>query len=388
MTYDFDALIDRRGSNCIKWSMYGGDVLPMWVADMDFRSPQPIIDALAQRVQEGVFGYEFDSPDLRETICERMETRYGWIVDPKQILLTPGLVTALGHICRTIGEPGDGVLFQPPVYPPFISAIKSARKELHAAQLVPVQHGAQIDYPFDPAAFEAAITPKTRLFMLCNPHNPTGRVYARAELEQMAEICQRHDLIICSDEIHSDLVYETLHTPIASISPEIAARTITMIAASKTFNIPGLFCGVMIVQDPDLHSKIMMAGYEHLLAHPNALGITAANAAYREGQPWLDELLPYLRANRDFIVQYVEQHLPGVLTTCPEGTYLAWLDFRALNLPEHAFDFFLKNAKVALTKGDDFGAGGEGFVRLNFGCPRSMLEEALERMRRALAEAV
>jgi cystathionine beta-lyase len=239
-------------------------------------------------------------------------------------------------------------------------------------------------YEIDFDRFEAAITDRTRIFLLCNPHNPLARVFRRDELERMAEVCLRHEVVICSDEIHCDLVFEGYeHLPIASLAPEIADRTITLLAPSKTFNIAGLKCSLAIIENADLRKRFVEAK-RGLVPWVNLLGQVAALAAYRDGGPWLEAVLSYLQANRDFLHDYVASHLTGVSMTRPEGTYLAWLDCREAGIPGNPHEFFLEEAKVAMNDGATFGQGGEGFVRLNFGCPRSMLVQALEQMRAAL----
>jgi cystathionine beta-lyase len=386
MTLDFDTPIDRRGTDSVKWQLYGDDVLPLWVADMDFRSAQPIIDALVERVQHGIFGYGTPSEGLYETLLNRLATRHHWNVSKEALVFLPGLVTGLNIVVRTIGEPGDGVTMTTPIYPPFLGAVKNAGRTLDSARLREVRDGHTVRYEIDFDALEAAVTPRTRLFMLCNPHNPTGRVYTRAELEQIAAFCERHDLIICSDEIHCDLILgDTPHISIASLGPEVAARTITLLAPSKTFNVPGLGFSFAVVENADLRRRLQ-ATAEGIVPHPNVLGFTAAEAAYRDGGPWLEEMTEYLRDNRDLLVNFVRDRLPDVSTTVPEGTYLAWLDFRDVPLPEGVdpFRFCLEHAKVALNDGVAFGPGGEGFTRLNFGCPRDTLALALEEIAQAL----
>jgi cystathionine beta-lyase len=282
------------------------------------------------------------------------------------------------------------VLVQAPVYPPFLSAPGNQQRELQTAPLSLryVEQGpcAHLHYDVDFDAFEAEIHDRTRLFILCNPHNPVGRAYAPAELTRMAEICEKHDLVICSDEIHADLLMaDTKHVPIASLAEEISQRTITLLAPSKTYNLPGLGCSMAIVQNPELRTTLQSAA-RGIVPHVNLLGYVAAETAYTQCEEWLNELLTYLTANRDFLVEYVNEHLPGVRTTRPEATYLAWLDCRATGIDGNPHKFFLEHAKVALNDGASFGPGGEGFVRMNYGCPRALLEEGLERMREALAQ--
>lgn len=384
MTYNFDQPIERRGTDSYKWNDYGPDVLPLWVADMDFASPEPVIRALQERVAHGVFGYGRATQELYEVICERMYRLYQWAVTPDQLLFLPGLVTGLNVVSRTIGQPGDGVLVQTPIYPPFLKAPINHDRTLDVAELAFSRDGQVLRYEVEYAGFEAAITPRTRLFILCNPHNPVGRSYTGEELARMAEICLRHNLVICSDEIHCDLLLDSVrHVPVAALSPEIADRCITLIAPSKTFNIAGLKCSVAIVSNPDLRRRLAFVS-ETMGLRVNILGYTAALAAYRDGADWLAELLPYLTANRDFLVNYVREHLPSLRTTMPEATYLAWFDCRETSIEGDPFNFFLKQARVALNDGTHFGQGGQGFVRLNFGCTRATLAEVLERIRAAL----
>ncbi|MBM3135569.1 MAG: putative C-S lyase [Chloroflexi bacterium] len=381
MICDFDQLIDRRAADCLKWYAYDADVLPLWVADMDFRAPEPVIQALQQRVAHGVFGYCLAPPELREVIVERLARLYGWQVSTEDLVFTPGVVPGFNLAARAVTSPGDGMLVQTPVYPPILHAPANCGLTSNEMELTPRPDG-QYEIDFD--LFAATITERTRVFLLCNPHNPVGRVFRRDELARMAELCLRHNIVICSDEIHCDLLFSGhQHIPIASLAPEIAAQTITLMAPSKTFNVAGLYCSVAIIQNKDLREKLKAARAD-LVGWPNILGYTAALAAYRHGQPWLDEVLRYLEANRDFLLQYVAKHLPGISMAKPEATYLAWLDCRQAGLPGNPHEFFLKQARVALNDGQTFGRGGEGFVRLNFACPRPTLVEALERLKTAL----
>ena len=381
MSYTFDTLIERRQTDSIKWRHYDPDVLPMWVADMDFRSPEPVIQALRDRVEHGVFGYADESAELRQVLVDRLANRYHWQVKPDDILLMPGVVNGFNQACHALGSPGDDVLVQTPVYGPILKGPDYAGLNRVESSLVRKENGW---YGIDFEAFEKAITPETRLFILCNPHNPVGRVFTPEELSRMGEICLRHGVTLCSDEIHCDLVFNGHpHTPIATLSPELARQTITLMAPSKTYNIAGLDCSFAVIQDAELRQRFSQAG-KGLVKGVNLLGMTAALAAYRGGQDWLDELLVYLQANRDFLVDFVKNNLPGITMSVPEGTYLAWLDCQALELDQTPSDFFMARARVAMNDGKWFGPGGEGFVRLNFGCPRSQLAEALERMARAL----
>ncbi len=380
MIYDFDTCPERRGTNSEKWDKYPTDVLPLWVADMDFIAPEPVQRALRERVEHGVFGYPQESAELREVIVARLAERYGWRIAVEDILFLPGVIRGFNLACHTVVEPGGAVLVQTPIYPPVLTAPRHANLQ---RQDVPLVRDASGVYHIDWNAFEAAITDQTRLFILCNPHNPVGRVFTGEELSHLAEICLRHDIVICSDEIHGDLIYTGhQHLPIASLAPEIARHTITLMAPSKTFNIAGLDCSFAIVPDEDLRRRYRRA-QRGLMSGINVFGWTAALAAYRDGQDWLTQVLSYLQTNRDLVMQFVQDELPGISVSPLEGTYLAWLDCRESGLAK-PYEFILQQARVALNDGATFGQGGEGFVRLNFGCSRSVLREALERMKLAL----
>ncbi|HRD67162.1 MAG TPA: PatB family C-S lyase [Candidatus Competibacter sp.] len=383
MPYNFDHPPARRGTDSLKWQRYG-EALPLWVADMDFVSPEPVLAALHERVAHGVFGYGAPPDELTETICARMAELYRWMVAPEQIVYLPGLVSGLNVVCRAVGEPGDEVLVQTPVYPPFLSAPANQDRRLLAAELTAEIRDGRLYYTIDDDAFAAAIGPRTRLFILCHPHNPVGRAFDTTELIRLAAICERYDLAICSDEIHCDLLLDgRQHVPLATLSPEIARRCITLMAPSKTFNIAGLGASFAIIQNPELRRQFKHA-MRGIVPDANILSLTAALAAYRHGGDWLRALLVYLAANRDLATDYIARHLPGVRATAPEATYLTWLDCREAGIFGNPHEFFLQNANVALNDGAAFGPGGEGFVRLNFGCSRTTLAEGLERMRAAL----
>lgn len=384
--YQFDEPPDRRRSDSDKWRFYGPDALPLWVADMDFAVAEPIVRALQERVAHGVFGYGGLHEELADVICRRLLRRYRWRVLPEEIVYLPGLVSGLNAACRTVYAPGAGVLAQTPVYPPFLSAPANQGLKLEVAELSASLKNRLLYYAIDYHAFEAAIHSSTRLFLLCNPHNPVGRCFSREELLALADICARRDLIICSDEIHCELTLaEFAHIPIAALSADIAKRCITLMAPSKTFNIAGLYCGFAVIQEPSLRRRFQQA-CGGIVPAVNVLGLAAGKAAYEKGEAWRLALLNYLTANRDFLVDYVREQLPQLRTTVPEGTFLAWLDCRELSVGDGKQAFFLERAKVALSDGKNFGRGGDGFVRLNFGCSRQVLHQALEQMRAALAK--
>ena len=385
MPYDFDRIVERRRTDSNKWRKYGPDVLPLWVADMDFPSPEPVVRALRERVEHGVFGYGYPVETvtpLQEVFADRLARLYGWHVSPEAVVLVPGVIPGFNVAARTVAGAGDGVLLALPLYPPLLRVPGNVGLTMDAADLSRSGDG-RYEIEFD--ALARAVTPRTRFLLLCNPHNPVGRVFRRDELERMAEICLRRGVIICSDEIHCDLLYTgQRHIPIASLDPDIAQNTITLIAPTKTFNLPGLQCSIAIVQNPELRQKYQEAR-KGLAPWVNVMGLLAAQVAYREGQDWLDQLLAYLEANRDYLYDVVQSELTGITMTRPEATYLAWLDCRQTGTDGNAYEFFLQKARVALGDGVLFGPGGEGFLRLNFGCSRALLAEALERMKRALA---
>jgi len=381
MTFNFDTFANRRATESAKWRTYGDDVLPMWVADMDFQTPPAVIKALQARLEHGVFGYPIHPEGLKESVVKWLAQRHNWEVTPDDLIFVPGVVAGFHLASHAVTRPGDGVIVQTPTYGPFFGVENNVNLIQQEMELTREPGG---QYSIDYDAFESCMTGRSRIFMLCNPHNPTGRVFRQDELEKMAEICLRNDVIICSDEIHSDLVFsESKHIPVAALSPEIAAKTITLIAPSKTFNIAGLKTSVAVITDEGLRQQFDGAR-KGLLGGVNLLGQYAALAAYQEGGPWLDELLVYLEANRDYLHDSVQNELPGVHMAKPEGTYLAWLDCRQSGIEGKPSEFFQEEAKVAMNDGEWFGKGGEGFVRLNFGCPRWMLAEALSKMKEAL----
>jgi len=389
----FDEVVDRRGTNSLKWTHYGKEVLPLWVADMDFPAPEPVRQVLRAAIDHGVFGYELPTKKLAETVAARMERLYDWRVSPEMVVATPGIVAGFKAAARAVCKPGDGVLVQPPVYHPFLDVPEHTGTVGQFARLRQINQQHTLRYELDWPAFEAAVNSngtRTAMFLLCHPHNPTGQIYSRAELGRMADICLRNDSVICSDEIHSELLLGgARHLPLASISPALARRTITLVSPSKTFNLVGLFCGFAIIPDAGLRARYRQV-LHHLALHVNSLGLIAAEAAFSGAcDPWRDALRQYLTANRDCVVDFVTRELEGVRVTVPDATYLAWLDFgqpvRSGRIGPDTSGFLLAKAKVGLNAGAEFGPGGENFVRLNFGCPRSTLMEALERIRAAIS---
>jgi cysteine-S-conjugate beta-lyase len=382
MTFDFDTVIERRGTDSQKWQKYAGrDILPLWVADMDFLSPPAVTAAVHERANHGVFGYARPVKASVDAFVAALASRYGWQIDPAWIVWLPGLVVGLNVTSQAFAAPGDEVLTLTPIYPPFMSAPKNSGRVSVQVPLV-LDTGAR-RWEIDWAALEQAVTPRTKLFILCNPHNPVARVWRRDELVRLGEFCVRHNLVLCSDEIHCDLILDDLpHVPTALLGDDIARRTITLMAPSKTYNMPGLGISIAIIPDAGLRAQFNRAA-AGIVAEVNALAYTACEAAYRDCEPWRQDLLAYLRSNRDYLLDFVARELPGVKVEAPiEATYLAWLNVSALNLADPIAHFEAHG--VGLSDGAFFGVTRGSHVRLNFGCPRATLTEALARMKRAV----
>jgi cystathionine beta-lyase len=380
MNYDFNEIVERRNTDSIRWSVYPNDVIPLWVADMDFVSADPILNALRVRTDHAVFGYSRPSLLLKELVRDRLKELYDWEISLPDIVFLPGIVTGLNVAFQAYASDGEGVLVQPPVYFHFLRDPVFHGRILQDPPLV--RNGDTYEIDFD--LFENAITEKTRIFVLCNPHNPVGRVFTKTELEKIAGICLHHNLIICSDEIHCDLVYSPhRHIPIATLSPEVEACTVTLMSPSKTFNIAGLGCGYAVIKNPRLRKHWNKVSYG-IVPGANIMGHTAAVAALQDGREWLDQVLAYLRGNRDYMIDFIRDRLHGIRTCDIEATYLAWLDCTESGIEGNPAQFFLKKARVAMSDGTDFGKNYEKFVRLNFACPRKVLDEALKRLAVAL----
>lgn len=373
--FGFDRVVDRRGGDSVKWNRYAGaDVLPLWVADMDFAAPPAVLAALRRRVEHGVFGYAEPSPALVAAVRSHLEGEYGWRIEPDWLVWLPGLVSGLNLACRAVE---GGVLTATPVYPPFLSAPRFSGR---APIGVPLRHDGR-RWTWDWPALEAAAG-DARLLLLCHPHNPVGRAWDDGELAELAAFCRRRELIVCADEIHCDLILDgRRHRPWATLGDDLAARSITLMAPSKTFNVPGLGCAFAVIPDAGLRRAFTraMAG---IVPHVNALGFVACEAAFAEAGDWRRALLAVLRRNRDRVAAAVAA-LPPLTTTHVEATYLAWIDVRGLNLlhPQRHFE----THGLGLSDGADFGA--PGWLRLNFGCPAPTLDEALRRLAAGVAAA-
>ncbi|WP_338802018.1 PatB family C-S lyase [Pseudomonas sp. RSB 5.4] len=379
MTFDFDQVFDRHNTGSTKWSRYPTDVLPMWVADMDFAAPPVIIEALQQRLLHPLVGYSVAQDNLREAIVADLWNKFAWKVKPQELIFLPGVESGFNMALKALVQPQQNVVVQVPNYPPLRHA--PGHWGLNKVEL---EFVAQADgtYATPLETLRESLNGGGAL-LLSNPHNPIGKVFTREELQAVADICAAQDAWIISDEIHAELCFDgRVHVPTASLSSEIAKRTITLMSASKAYNIAGLKTSFMIIQDAALRERVNHARCG-MVDSVNPLGMEATRVAYSEGAPWLAELKTYLQANRDWLVDAVRSRLPGVTINVPQGTYLAWLDCSALELGNPQ-QFFLEQAKVGLSAGVDFGDQHQQFVRLNFGCPRSLLEEGIARMGRAL----
>ncbi len=387
MNYDFDAIIERRGTGCEKWddlaAVFGtDDVLPFWVADMDFAAAPGILAAVRAKAAHPVYGYHVKEESFFAAAMDWERRRHGWEVGRSWLVNTPGVVSSLGAAVLALTDPGDKIVIQPPVYPPFFSCVTRNGRQVVENPLR--QRGGRWEMDLDD--LESKLGPDVKMLVLCSPHNPVGRVWTRDELLALGEICLRHDITVVADEIHCDLVFSGhRHVPFATLGPELAARTVTFFSPSKTFNIAGTYTSLAVVPDPGRRAKYgaLLAGLG--MTSGNLFGLAAAEAAFKTGEDWLDTLLPYLEDNADLLAAFVGREMPGIKVAKPEGTYLAWLDFRG-RFADHAAlnEFLVGAAKVGLNDGLSFGHQGKGFARFNFACPRALMLEGLSRIAAAL----
>ncbi|WZL74342.1 pyridoxal phosphate-dependent aminotransferase [Clostridiaceae bacterium 35-E11] len=390
MKYDFDKVINREKTNSIKWerifieNRFGyNDLLPMWIADMDFKCPQPVVDALIKRVEHGIYGYSQVDDEYYQAVVNWNRKRHGLEINKDWIVFVPGVVPALNYLIKTFCLPGDKVIIQNPVYYPFSNAVLNNGCQ-PGYNALKCKNG-RYTMDFDDLE-EKAKDPRVKLMILCNPHNPVGRVWKKEELEKMGEICIRNNVIIIADEIHSDLILKGYkHTPLMSISEKFAQSSIICTAPSKTFNLAGMQTANIIIKNENMRACFYKTLESNSVGWTNPFGIVALIAAYNDGEEWLDQVLKYLENNVDFMETFIQQKIPEVKFVRPEGTYLSWLDFRTVTKDEKKLEVIMREkAKVALDEGHIFGEGGEGFARLNFACPRSVLEESLHRIEKAI----
>lgn len=385
MKYNFDEIIDRRNTDCIKYDalqeFYAtDDVLPMWIADMDFKSPPCVVEALRRRVEHEVYGYSVINKQWKPAIVHWMARRHSWQVQESEIGFVGGIVPALAFVLEAFTEVGDKVLMQPPVYHPYNFVTRDLKREVVTNPL----HLIDGKYCIDFDDFERKAS-QCKVFFLCNPHNPGGRVWSAEELMMMARICARHNVLVVSDEIHSDMPLRGYkHKPFASVCDEAAQNCITFMAASKTFNIAGLKSSFHIISNPDIRKHFARFLRHRELDTAHLFATEAVAAAYNEGEEWLEEMLQYVEANIDYMQAYIKEHMPRLDMIRPQASYLVFLDARGLQLTdEQLAQFFTHKARVAVNPGILFGEGGSGFVRMNLGCPRATLQQALERIKEA-----
>ncbi len=376
---DLNRLRATRGE---KWQTYPEDVLPLWVADMDFPVAEPIRELLRETFENSDVGYPLNPrrEGLPSMFAARMQERFGWDLDPARVEVITDVVQGLYVALLTLTAENAGAVVQTPVYPPFLACVADVGRRMVPNELVRGESGYAIDFD----ALRADMDAETEVLLFCNPQNPTGRVFRREELEQLAELAIERDVVIISDEIHADLVHAPhRHIPLATLGPEVEARTITLNSATKAFNIAGLRCSIAAFGSASLQNRFKSLP-RHVLGGIGTLGLAATELAWTRGQPWLDEVLAYLDGNRAFLADFLRRELPGIRYHAPEGTYLAWMDCRELELGREPHAFFLEEGRVALGRGRNFGQGGEGFVRLNFATSRCILTEGLERMAKAM----
>ncbi|WP_313233723.1 MalY/PatB family protein [Tissierella praeacuta] len=379
--YNFDEIIDRKLSNSIKW-WESKDILPMWIADMDFKVADEILDAMKKTIDHGIIGYD-DKPDsFYESIINWVKDRYNWEIKKEWLVFTPGVVPGLGISIKSFSKEGDKVIIQPPVYPPFYRVIENNNRRVVENSLIYKDN----KYIMNIDDLEKSIDKDVKIAMICSPHNPVGRVWKKEELEVFGNLCLKNNIIMISDEIHCDLTFSDYkHIPLASISDEFANNTITFMAPSKTFNIAGLFASVAIIPNDKLR-KLYNDTIENMeITHTNGFSIIGFEAAYKYGKNWLSQAIRYIEDNADFAVDYINKNIPEIKTYKPEGTFLMWLDFKSLGkTSEEINELLINKGKVQLNNGATFGTAGEGFFRLNIGCPREVLKEGLDRIKKAI----
>jgi len=387
MKYNFDRIIDRKNTNCFKWDYTKQifdkeDVIPLWVADMDFAAPDAVVQKLIKRAEHGIFGYSFEPEEYYKVFIEWLEKRHNWKIKKEWIVNTTGIVPAINFAIQCFTEPGDNIIVQTPVYFPFFESIKKNERKVVNSQLRLTGTRYEIDFE----DLEEKLKSDVKIMLFCSPHNPVGRVWSQEELQKVGDLCLQNNVLLISDEIHADLILNNnKHIPISSLSAEIQDITISMYAPSKTFNVAGLFTSSIIIPNPEIrkeYKKFMEKLGLHLL---NNFGIDAFIAAYKDGEEWLEQLLDYLWKNYEFVQKYLKTNIPQIKAIELEGTYLMWLDCRELKLSQKELvNLFVNKAGLGLNNGTVFGAGGYGFMRLNIGCSIKLLEKALEQLKEAI----
>ncbi|WP_077369747.1 MalY/PatB family protein [Anaerosalibacter sp. Marseille-P3206] len=405
MKFDFDSVIDRKGTNSRKWDnceeIFGReDILPMWVADMDFKAPEEVISAMRERLEHGIYGYTFRSESYNEAIINWVKKRHGWDIKSEWITFSPGVVPAISIGIQTFTQAGDKVIIQPPIYPPFYSTVRESGRivienelsyvdghyKMDIAKLEEQIKAKDISFTNNTYGLNNKFDEKVKMFLLCNPHNPTGRVWTKEELLDIGKICTENNILIVSDEIHSDIIYSDYkHIPIASLSEELEQCTITCIAPSKTFSLAGLSASAIIIPNEKIRNMFNNTLETWHIGGGNIFGNVGLETAYRYGEEWLEELLVYLEGNRNYLIKYFEERIPKIKPVFSQATYLAWLDCSELGLEgRDLMDFFVNEAKVGVNPGTAFGEKYGHFIRLNIACPRSTLKEGLKRIQSAV----
>lgn len=387
MSFNFDEIINRQKTDCVKHDglklfLNAEDCLPMWVADMDFKSPPCIVNAIKKRLEHEIFGYTIRTDRFYNSIVNWMQKRHNWAINKEWISFSPGVVAGFSIAIESLTEPGDALIIQSPVYFPFFQTITDTGRKVIYNPLKLENGRMTIDFE----DFKSKLTPNVKMLLLCNPHNPGGRVWKRNELEQLAEICLANNMMVISDEIHADIVFApSKHIPFASLNDEIAEKTLTVMSHSKTFNVAGLTTSFVITQNAGMLKKFNKGLHIPHLHMGNIFGTEALIAAYNEGEPWLNELLIYLEKNISYVDNFLKNEIPLLKLIIPESTYLLWIDCRELKMnPKELNEFFITKAKVAINEGSMFGPGGEGFIRINVGCPIAIVEKALNQIKMAL----
>lgn len=387
MSFNFNKIIDRTNNFSAKWSEMNknfgsNDLLPMWVADMDFLTAPCIMEALKDRLEQGIFGYTTRPSSYNESIVNWLDNRFSWKIKKEWLMFSPAVITSISLLIQNLTQKNDKIMIQEPVYSPFHNIVELNERDLVISPLIKLDDGS---YIMDYEDIEAKIK-DVKIFILCNPHNPVGRVWTREELTRLGQICLKHNVIVISDEIHSDIILKNhKHTPFASISKEFCKNTITCMAPTKTFNLAGLQSSFLVMSNP-YYYEVMDRAFSTLdIKRNNAFSLVATEAAYNYGEDWLDELIKYIEDNVDFAIEYIKTNIPKLKVKKPEGTYLLWVDFNGLNVDEKDLkDALINKGRVALSSGSSFGIGGGGYYRINLACPRAMVLEALKRIEFAI----
>ena len=387
MKFNFDKIIDRTNNFSAKWSEMNknfgtNNLLPMWVADMDFLTAPCVMEALKDRLEQGIFGYTTRPSSYNESIVNWLDNRFSWKINQEWLMFSPAVITSISLLIQNLTQKNDKIMIQEPVYSPFHNIVESNERNLVISPLVKLDDGS---YVMDYEDIEAKIK-DVKVFILCNPHNPVGRVWTREELTRLGEICLKHNVLVISDEIHSDIILKNhKHTPFASISKEFSENTITCMAPTKTFNLAGLQSSFLVISNP-YYYEVMDKAFSILdIKRNNAFSLVATEAAYNYGEDWLYELIKYIEDNVDFAIDYIKNHMPQLKVKKPEGTYLLWVDFSNLNVDKKDLKNALINkGRIALSDGSSFGIGGDGYYRINLACPRSMVLEGLKRIEFAI----